>query len=74
MELFAAILQVIEKSFAEPMIWKGRTFGIVAVEAFGGQSHCDATIVTFWVVFAFDDSPGPDRLTIRLLPEIAKTP
>jgi hypothetical protein len=34
-------------------------------------SYWLATIVTFWTVFASADIPGPDGLTIRLLPEIA---
>ena len=33
-----------------------------------------ATMVTFWTVLASADIPGPDGLTIRLLPDIAKTP
>ena len=36
--------------------------------------HCVATTVTFCVVFASEEIPGPDGLTIKLFPEIAKTP
>src|SRR5208282_5808984 len=38
------------------------------------QPHCVATTVTFSVVFASEETPGPDGLTIKLFPEIVKTP
>jgi hypothetical protein len=35
--------------------------------------HCVAVIVTFWLVFASPETPGPNGLTMSVLP-IAKVP
>jgi hypothetical protein len=43
-----------------------------AADRFAISNYCAATIVTFWVVPASADTPGPAGLTIRLLPDIAK--